>query len=105
MNRRLLSSIIGSLTLLSCSRNAPPGASPDEGSAGSTATAVAPRLVQAVQGENHFRAIRQVTFGGENAEAYFSNDGQWLTLQSTRDGHPCDQQYVDRKSTRLNSSH
>ncbi len=47
-------------------------------------------------GETHFANIRQVTFGGENAEAYFSRDGQWLTFQSTRDGRTCDQQYVMR---------
>ena len=47
-------------------------------------------------GERHFANIRQVTFGGENAEAYFSRDGQWLTFQSTRDGRACDQQYVMR---------
>jgi Tol biopolymer transport system component len=47
-------------------------------------------------GERHFAHIRQVTFGGENAEAYFSRDGQWLTFQSTRDGRACDQQYVVR---------
>jgi TolB protein len=47
-------------------------------------------------GEKHFANIRQVTFGGENAEAYFSRDGQWLTFQSTRDGRACDQQYVMR---------
>src|SRR5687767_954157 len=47
-------------------------------------------------GEKHFAGIRQVTFGGENAEAYFSRDGQWLTFQSTRDGRACDQQYVMR---------
>ena len=47
-------------------------------------------------GERHFAGIRQVTFGGENAEAYFSPDGQWLTFQSTRDGRACDQQYVMR---------
>ena len=47
-------------------------------------------------GETHFASIRQVTFGGENAEAYFSRDGQWLTFQSTRDGRACDQQYVMR---------
>ncbi|MEP7345928.1 MAG: hypothetical protein ABI877_11700 [Gemmatimonadaceae bacterium] len=40
--------------------------------------------------------IRQLTNGGENAEAYFSRDGQWLTFQSTRDGRSCDQQYVMR---------
>ena len=45
-------------------------------------------------GERHFGAIRQLTFGGENAEAYFSRDGKRLIFQSTRDGRPCDQQYV-----------
>ena len=47
-------------------------------------------------GETHFANIRQVTFGGENAEAYFSRDCQWNTFQSTRDGRACDQQYVMR---------
>jgi TolB protein len=52
--------------------------------------------VQPGPGEQHLASIRQVTFGGENAEAYFSQDGQWLTFQSTRDGRTCDQQYVMR---------
>src|SRR5215203_5293217 len=54
------------------------------------------RIVAAKPGEAHFRTVRQITFGGENAEAYFSHDGEWLTLQSTRDGRLCDQQYVMR---------
>ena len=54
------------------------------------------RPVSPQDGEKHFSSIRQVTFGGENAEAYFSRDGQWLTFQSTRDGRACDQQYVMR---------
>ena len=41
--------------------------------------------------ERHLRNIRQLTFGGENAEAYFSSDGARLIFQSTRDGNPCDQ--------------
>ncbi len=45
-------------------------------------------------GERHFARIRQLTFGGENAEAYFSRDGRRLIFQSTRDGRSCDQQYV-----------
>ncbi len=45
-------------------------------------------------GEQHFARIRQLTFGGENAEAYFSRDGKRLIFQSTRDGRSCDQQYV-----------
>jgi Tol biopolymer transport system component len=48
------------------------------------------------RGESHFANIRQLTFGGENAEAYFSRDGEWITFQSTRDGRACDQQYVMR---------
>lgn len=54
------------------------------------------RNVSPQAGESHFARIRQVTFGGENAEAYFSRDGQWLTFQSTREGRACDQQYVMR---------
>lgn len=56
-----------------------------------------PRLV--VEGENHLRNIRQLTFGGQNAEAYFSFDETRLILQSSRDSFLCDQQFVmDLKS-------
>src|SRR5438067_1692479 len=43
--------------------------------------------------EKHLRGVRQLTFGGENAEAYFSGDGRQLIFQSKRDGRPCDQIY------------
>ena len=59
-------------------------------------SAQGPQTVAPQTGESHFAAIRQVTFGGENAEAYFSRDGKWLTFQSTREGNACDQQYVMR---------
>jgi TolB protein len=41
--------------------------------------------------ETHIRNIRQLTNGGENAEAYFSADGKKIILQSTRDPYKCDQ--------------
>src|SRR5918994_130613 len=41
--------------------------------------------------EKHLRNIRQLTHGGENAEAYFSPDGKRLIFQSTRPGIACDQ--------------
>jgi TolB protein len=41
--------------------------------------------------EKHLRNIRQLSFGGENAEAYFSADGKKLIFQSTREGVECDQ--------------
>jgi Tol biopolymer transport system component len=54
------------------------------------------RTVAPESGERHLRNVRQLTDGGENAEAYFSADGKWLTFQSTRDGRRCDQQFVMR---------
>src|SRR5438105_1805169 len=39
----------------------------------------------------HFGAIKQLTEGGQNAEAYWSPDGKRLTFQSTRKGYECDQ--------------
>jgi len=47
-------------------------------------------------GERHLRNVRQLTFGGENAEAYFAFDGKELVFQSTRGGRACDQEYVMR---------
>src|SRR5690606_5560241 len=46
--------------------------------------------------EKHFRNLKQLTFGGDNAEAYFSPDGTKLTLQITHPakGVPCDQIYM-----------
>ena len=44
--------------------------------------------------EKHFRNLKQLTFGGENAEAYFSSNGKQLIFQSTRDGRGCDQIYT-----------
>ena len=41
--------------------------------------------------EKHLRNIKQLTFGGQNAEAYFSADGKKLIFQSTRDPYQCDQ--------------
>ena len=55
---------------------------------------VASRSPAPFSAEHHLRNIRQLTFGGENAEAYFSPDGTRLIFQSTRDGYPCDQIYT-----------
>ena len=44
----------------------------------------------AVEGEKHLQNIKQLTFGGENAEAYFSFDGNQLSFQSKRDGRGCE---------------
>ena len=44
--------------------------------------------------EVHLRNLRQLTFGGQNAEAYFSPDGKKLVFQSTRDSLRCDQIFM-----------
>ena len=44
--------------------------------------------------EKHLRNVRQLTFGGQNAEAYFSADGKKLIFQSTRDNLECDQIFI-----------
>ncbi len=41
--------------------------------------------------ERHLANIRQLTDGGENAEAYFSSDGKRLIFQSKRPPYQCDQ--------------
>ncbi|KAJ1373994.1 hypothetical protein KIN20_036574 [Parelaphostrongylus tenuis] len=44
-------------------------------------------------GENHFKNVRQLTFGGVNTEAYFSFNDHYLTLQAAGYGTNCDQIY------------
>lgn len=48
--------------------------------------------------EKHFRNIRQLTFGGDNAEAYFSFDGKYLIFQhrDPKEGVACDQMYIGK---------
>ena len=43
--------------------------------------------------ETRLSDVRQLTFGAENAEAYFSPDGSELVLQSNRAPYECDQIY------------
>lgn len=77
MPRRRLAALL--LGALACARSTPP----------TPLVSIAPEA-----GERHLRNIRQLTAGGENAEAYFSADGRRLVFQSTRDGRTCDQEYV-----------
>lgn len=63
--------------------------------------------IQQAPDEPHLRNIKQLTFGGENAEAYFSPDGKQIIFQSTRDGRGCDQIYtmnVDGSNVRMISN-
>ena len=46
------------------------------------------------KGETHFLHFRQLTFSGENAEAYFSAAGKSLIFQSHDGDSLCDQIYT-----------
>lgn len=48
--------------------------------------------------ETHFKNIQQLTFGGDNAEAYWSSDGEYLVFQRTnpKEGINCDQIFVGK---------
>src|SRR5256884_3625658 len=45
-------------------------------------------------GEVHLRNLRQLTFGGQNAEAYFSPSGRLLIFQRQGPDEQCDQMYM-----------
>lgn len=49
-------------------------------------------------GETHFKNLQQLTFGGDNAEAYFSFDGKYLIYQTTqpKEGIMCDQIWMGK---------
>lgn len=49
------------------------------------------QVLQPNEQEKHLANLRQLTNGGENAEAYFSFDESQLVFQSTRDDMECDQ--------------
>lgn len=46
--------------------------------------------------EKHFKNIQQLTFGGDNAEAYWSYDGKKIIFQRTnaKEGILCDQMFI-----------
>jgi len=57
-------------------------------------------------GEKHFKNIHQLTFGGDNAEAYWSFDSKRITFQRTnpKEGIICDQIFMGQVPTLLTDS-
>ena len=73
----------------------------------SMSTVLAQAPMSAAAGERHLSNIKQLTFSGENAEAYFSSDGRKLIFQSKRDTLACDQIYsmnIDGSNTQMVSN-
>ncbi|MBI5856706.1 MAG: PD40 domain-containing protein [Sphingobacteriales bacterium] len=48
--------------------------------------------------ETHLKNVQQLTFGGDNAEAYWSFDGKWIIFQRTnvKEGTNCDQIFIGK---------
>ena len=46
--------------------------------------------------ERHLKNLRKLTFGGQNAEAYWSADGKTLVWQSSQPGYPDEQIFMMR---------
>ena len=86
MKKLVFYSLVGMTMLSSCSGSAQIGASNTN-----TDSLLYPE-------ETHFKNIQQLTFGGDNAEAYWSYDGKSLVFQRTniKDGTPCDQIFVGK---------
>jgi len=65
------------------------------GGGGDTPATAGPAVArQPEAGEGYFGSVRQLTFGGQNAEAYWSPDGTQLIFQRTASDSTCDQQFV-----------
>jgi hypothetical protein len=75
---------IGLLGVLSCGgHTAPQGAPPST------------TFVEPAPGERHLTHIRQLTFGGNNAESYFNSKGTQLIFQrQEKVDSACDQEYI-----------
>ncbi|HET7437683.1 MAG TPA: M28 family peptidase [Thermoanaerobaculia bacterium] len=86
-NRVTLRATLGSRSAMSAPGSGGHGAAAMEIKAGKP-------FEKTFDGEKHLKDVRQLTFGGENAEAYFSPDGKKLIYQSTPERGGCDQEYI-----------
>ena len=73
--------------IAACGEDAPPPATP----------AASTKIFAPVHDEVHFSEVRQLTFGGENAEAYWAFGGKQLIMQARGEGQDCDR--IVRMST------
>jgi TolB protein len=93
-SRRRLAVLASTSLLLAC-RAEPakaPATTPSLAKAADPPAKASPAIArEPLPEETHFAGLRQLTFAGENAEAYLSFAEDRLIFQSTRDGLGCDQ--------------
>jgi len=96
MNSKIGSLAVPAVLVVACAGSAP-SASPARAAAPPTVAAPAsgppPVYAPGLPEEKHLADLRQLTFEGENAEAYWSFDGRFLTMQSRLPGQDCDRIY------------
>ena len=85
--------LIAVFASVGCAASEAPPVAPAAAPKPSAAPVPAPPEIPALPGEAHFKSLRRITFGGENAEAYWSFSGRELVLQSKREGAKCDRIY------------
>jgi len=90
--RAAIASSAAALLLLACSGKSSEGAAAPKPVA---TTAASTTYWKPDSGERHLRNIRQLTFGGNNAESYFSRDSKQLIFQRQEQVDAgCDQEYL-----------
>jgi hypothetical protein len=90
--RAILASSLAVLALVACGGTSSQGAAIPKPVA---TTAASTTYWKPDSGERHLRNIRQLTFGGNNAESYFSRDSKQLIFQRQEQVDAgCDQQYL-----------
>src|SRR3970040_2236139 len=84
----------GLVTAFALSGQHQPAAAPAPGPQAAQPAASGPAVIHPDEG--HFRNLRQLTFGGQNAEGYWSPDGRQIIFQSPNEaeGGRCDPQFV-----------
>ena len=58
------------------------------------ALAITLLLPLAAQDSKNLKNLKQLTNGGQNAEAYWAPDGKRMVFQSTREPYACDQIFI-----------
>ena len=94
--RSALPSLLIACILFSCQEENKPESKEDQPAAEKKATAPEEENPAEISGEKHLTNLRQLTFGGENAEAYWSFDDKSLVFQATNSnwGADCDQIFI-----------
>ena len=89
MSTRLNCIVFLLITILSCKNSKKDNIANDKNPEVSVDTLIYPE-------ETHFKSIKQITFGGDNAEAYWSFDDKQIVFQSNNKawGMNCDQMFL-----------